>query len=273
MDCNYLDQLTCVAKTLIFPLVARAEFSKADDSPINDKFAIQLLEDLEYNSSQLIRKVGRYSMLWCMARTYHFNQVIKSYLSVYPKATIVNIGAGLDTTFYNIDNGQLVWVDIDLPKVITLKKQLLPQAPNIIYISRSIFDCKCIEELKIISGSNVLFMAGGIFMYYSKNSIRFLLKRLGRNFHSQIIFDVPSKNSVIYTNKLFTKINYFADAKLKWGIDNSEEFITWSDRIKIISTKKYFQDIKFKYNFSLSYHMYMLFCDLYDKGRIFHMHL
>ena len=40
-------------------------------------------------------------------RAKHFDDKIKAYLTEHPHASIVNIGAGLDTTFYRVDNADL----------------------------------------------------------------------------------------------------------------------------------------------------------------------
>ena len=45
-------------------------------------------------------------------------------LKKYPKATIINIGCGLDNRFERVDNGQIDFFDLDLPDIIEIKKQL-----------------------------------------------------------------------------------------------------------------------------------------------------
>jgi O-methyltransferase involved in polyketide biosynthesis len=39
----------------------------------------------------------------------------------------VHIGCGLDTRFDRVDNGQVVWYDLDLPLVIGLRRKLIPE--------------------------------------------------------------------------------------------------------------------------------------------------
>lgn len=45
----------------------------------------------------------------------------------HPDAVIVNLGAGLDTTFQRIDNGRIFWYGLDLPDSIDLRKRLIPE--------------------------------------------------------------------------------------------------------------------------------------------------
>jgi hypothetical protein len=42
-------------------------------------------------------------------------RAIGKYIERYPEATVINIGAGLDTTFSRVANGKMRWYDLDLP--------------------------------------------------------------------------------------------------------------------------------------------------------------
>ena len=57
-----------------------------------------------------------------LVRAKMLENSINEYLINHPKATIVSLGAGLDTTFSRVDNGLLIWYDIDLPDVIEIRK-------------------------------------------------------------------------------------------------------------------------------------------------------
>ncbi len=51
--------------------------------------------------------------------------MVKAHIKEQPHASVVNLGAGLDTEFYRIDNGTIRWYDLDLPDVIEIRKQIL----------------------------------------------------------------------------------------------------------------------------------------------------
>jgi len=49
---------------------------------------------------------------------------------VIPKnggAVVVNIGAGLDSTFQRVDPGTVRWINIDLPDVVAMRQKLIRQ--------------------------------------------------------------------------------------------------------------------------------------------------
>lgn len=83
-----------------------------------------------------------------MARAYHFDKAIKEYLSKNPKVIIVNLGAGLKTAFYRVDNGTLKWVDLGLPEVISLREKLLPLTDPNPNIAKSILDYTWMDDIK-----------------------------------------------------------------------------------------------------------------------------
>ena len=121
---------------------------------------------------------------------------VNEYLRNHPRATIINLGAGLDTTFYRVDNGLLNWYDIDLPDVIEIRKMLLPETERSKYIKESIFDMKWIKYIgKIEDG--LLFISGGVLEYCDKNVVGKFFSDLAEHFPgSEIVFNVSRQNII-----------------------------------------------------------------------------
>jgi len=108
-------KLTSISETLLFPLWARAEISRDHPSLFCDAKAVELVEKIDYDFSTLTAIPFEGNLLPPVARARHFDDRIKAYVTVHPRASVVNIGAGLDTTFYRVDNGAIQWYDLDLP--------------------------------------------------------------------------------------------------------------------------------------------------------------
>jgi len=84
---------------------------------------------------------------------------------------VVNIGAGLDATFYRVDNGLIHWYDLDLPDVIELRKQFLTETDRTTYIAKSFLDpswCKCIKQTE----DGVFMVAGGLLRYFEEAQVK-----------------------------------------------------------------------------------------------------
>ena len=45
---------------------------------------------------------------------------IRTFLARHPDAVVVNLGGGLDTRFFRVDNGRVLWKEIDVPESIAL---------------------------------------------------------------------------------------------------------------------------------------------------------
>jgi len=71
--------------------------------------------------------------LW--ARAKQFDDKICAYINEHPQASVINVGAGLDTTFYCVDNGLIQWYDLDLPNVIDIRRQLPPELGRTTYLA------------------------------------------------------------------------------------------------------------------------------------------
>ncbi len=187
--------LSGISKTLLFPLMGRVRLSEEHSSLINDVKAIEIIEKIDYDfsSSYGIYPFERYPPFPFALRAKHFDDKIKAYISKNPQASIVNIGAGLDTTFYRVDNGLIQWYDLDLPEVIELRKKLIPKTNRATCIAKSFLDPSWYAEIK--SKDDGLFIVlGGVLMYFEELQVKKFLSSLADNLPgTEIIFDAPSK--------------------------------------------------------------------------------
>lgn len=271
MVTNKKMDLTGVQKTLLLSLVGRAAFSKLPYSPIKDYKAIEIVNALNYDATQLLLdKHFKISILCAIARAYHFDQAIKKFLNQYPRGTIVNLGCGLDTTFNRVDNGLLTWIDIDLPEVIRLREKLLPPSAREHYIAKSILDDSWMEEVKKY-GDNVFFFAGGLLMYLNEKHVKATLLKMALKFpRSKLVFDNCSPKGISFGNDLLKQYNIHG-VMIKWGILKGSKLKKWSSRIKSVKEHSYFIEIKSKYSFPIRLKLLMYKLDLFQKSGIIYV--
>jgi O-methyltransferase involved in polyketide biosynthesis len=117
-----------VQKTLFLPVWGRAAETRKPNPLLVDKTALEILEKVDFDFSTIARNITELSQIGWIMRSVCVDGVITSMLEKHPKATIVNIGCGLDTTFDRIDNGQLFWYDLDLPDVIGLRRRFIRES-------------------------------------------------------------------------------------------------------------------------------------------------
>lgn len=91
-----------VQETLIIPLYGRKMCSEKFSALYTDIYAKKLCDRLDYDFSELEKKnnsfLYEFGALEAAMRQLDIIWEIKEYLKIYPKATIVNLGCGLDET-------------------------------------------------------------------------------------------------------------------------------------------------------------------------------
>ena len=136
-------QLGSVQETLLLPLWGRAIETKKQKPLLVDNKAVLILNNIPYDFTTISKNLTRLSWI---ARSIYFDKKIKAFINVFPEATIVNIGCGLDTTFDRIDNGKIQWIDLDLPDTIELRKKYFSETDRRHFIATSVF-----KRIKTIS--------------------------------------------------------------------------------------------------------------------------
>jgi len=263
-------KLTGVPQTLMLPLYGRAKFSRTPNKFIQDQEAIRLLESIDYDFSLLEDSLSELSTLTWAIRAWRFDQALQSYLKKYPEATVVNLGAGLETAFYRNDNGRLTWIDLDLPEVIELRKKLFPENNRVKLLSQSIFDFSWIDQVKN-KGKGVFFMAGGLLFYFNKEQVETIFTKLAENFNqAEIIFDGMSDRFVKQANKMVSSVN-MSDALISWSLTSAKDVTVWHSDIHIVDQVPYFKGAKGMYLKSPLLFLRLLLSDMRMDAAIYHL--
>jgi len=235
-------QLSGVSETLLLPLWARAQCSSGHHLPLNDTKAIELVENIDYDFSKIDKAFGFESLLINTARTKQFDNKIKAYIAEHSHASVINLGAGLDTTFYRVDNGLIHWYDLDLPMVIDIRRQLLPEPDRVTYISKSLFDPSWCEDIEHTEGG-VFMIAGGLFYYFEESQVKQFFSLLADNLpSSEIAFDVVSKLSAFFSIWSVRRMGIHG-VRAKWSIKNADKMTKWDKRITVIDQFPMFKNI------------------------------
>ena len=114
-------ELGVVEDTLYVPMLGRIYASENCRNILyNEKdldLKTKLPEGLIGNDTQT-----QYTYLASAARSANMDRYIADFLKRKPDGIIVQLGCGLETTYYRGDNGRTKWYGIDLPNVIEYRK-------------------------------------------------------------------------------------------------------------------------------------------------------
>ncbi len=222
--------------TLLGPLWARATFSVKYPELLNDPKASEIIKKIDFDFSRVKDFLSGFLALGLLARAKNFDNALKKYIEKNPYAIVVNIGAGLDTSFSRVDNGKIKWYDLDLPEVIQFRKTIFPESPRSTYISKSAFDYNWFDDIDFNIENGAFFIAGGFMPYFEEEKISALIIAMAERFPGgELVFDASSK----YANKIFNRrLEKKVGNKgqyLIFSLDNPiKQLSKWSDKIQVV---------------------------------------
>ncbi|HTR82072.1 MAG TPA: class I SAM-dependent methyltransferase [Bacteroidota bacterium] len=236
-----------VQRTLLIPLFGRAKEYEKEHPLIKDKYAHDIVERLDFDFNDVFKHMPVQISVNSAIRAYHLDAALSAFIKKYPDATIVNLGAGLDTTFHRIDNGKIFWYDLDLPDSMELRLKLIPEGERNKSIAKSVFDRSWFQEIKE-RRSKIFFMSAGVFVYLQEEEIKGLFLDLIREFPgSEIMFDAYSKPLLwLRNNVLITRIQVQRSkllARWHWGVNSGKAIARWSDEISVVDEFPYYSGI------------------------------
>ena len=245
------EKTSTIQSTMIGPLWARAKYAQMYPSILKDDQAVKLKEKVleQYSESQddfkiLDDFVDELLGLAFIIRARTFDDTIRAYIDKKPRAVIVNLGCGLDTTFSRVDNGQLRWFDLDLPDAIEYRKRLIPETSRSKCIPKSVFDPEWMDDIEYNPSDGLLMIAGGLFVYFDEDDAITLFKTLADRLpKSEMIFDISSSRGNWIINRRFKKFGVVGiDHKLE--VKSREQIESWSPKIKVIDLFPFFSRIE-----------------------------
>lgn len=234
-------QLGSVQETLLLPLVARAKGSHYRNPLLKDTMATELLEKLHVDEGKLAFHLTEIGTLGLCYRARKMDEAIMAFLQKHPDGKILDIGSGLDTTYYRCDNGKALWYDLDLPDSMALRRELLPP-PNerVTYIAKSMLDYTWIDDIGDIS--NGLFITiPGVLPYFKEADVRAFLCTIAERLKgAEVMFDVISQFGKFFVDIRIKRAG-MKEAHLEWGILDPETVLSWSSHLQLVKTLKMFE--------------------------------
>jgi O-methyltransferase involved in polyketide biosynthesis len=244
--------LGAVQETLLIPLWARAKEALKNDPIVYDPYARDIVTRIDYDFSKIEAGQEDHQIVWAI-RAYNFDVVVKKFLTQNSNAIVVNIGAGLDTSFQRVDNGSVLWVNIDLPDVDTLRQKLIPDSGRETTIAKSVFDFTWIDDIaQQTSGRSIMFISAGVLCYFEETEVETLFRKLANIYPlAHVVFDAMSRFTVWGSNRaILKKSGIDSSALLKWHLNRAIDLQKWLGTIKVIEDYPMLSKLPVKHNLS-----------------------
>lgn len=231
-----------VPATLLLPLWGRAALSRTGNRVLVDEAAVALVDRLDYDFTAIRADLDPSKNLSWIARARQFDDEIRAFAARHPGCTVVNLGAGLDTTFARVDDGRMRWIDLDLPPVVELRRALLPESERSTCLAASVVDPAWMDRVPV-DGRGLLFVAGGLLFYFAASVVVWLFRELGRRFPgAEIVFDAMSPPGVRKANAMLERVG-IADAVLRWGLSDARTLERWGGGFELLDQYEYFRGL------------------------------
>jgi methyltransferase (TIGR00027 family) len=251
-----IEELSAVSNTAFLTLWARSLEARSQRPILPDPAAIALTEQLrpvlaKFDTPfyrQLVADELPPTLLTTMAlRARYFDEMARNFRRRFPRSIVCNLGAGLDTRFERLDDGNIRVIDIDLPPVIALKQQRLPSHPRHILLPLSVLDPTWMDAIERYESERYLFLAEGLLMYFSPAEVKKLIVTLATRFPgSELVADVfharwvrPPWNRLA-GNKMQRRFHTESEAAFHFGLDSPAEMETWHPNVRFVSAWSFF---------------------------------
>jgi O-methyltransferase involved in polyketide biosynthesis len=224
------------SRALLAPLYFRAVESRREKPIVRDDYADYLVRQLDFDftvfDSDPITQVAT------VLRTKRFDEWTEDFLSRNRGGVVVNIGCGLDTRFYRVDDGVVRWFDLDLPDVIRLRQNLLDESERCRCIGCSALDPSWMQEVSDTAPQATLFLAEEVLPYMEQGDPRRLVGELSVRFPgSQLIFDAVSPLQASLSQ--FHPSLRILGARFRWGLAGARAAERWVPGLRLLRQDYY----------------------------------
>ena len=219
-----MSKLGVVEDTLFVPMLGRIYASEHCPQILYDKKALELKNKLPLD---LIKqnKQNQYTLLASASRSANMDRFIRSFLERRPDGVIVQLGCGLETTYYRCDNGRTRWYAVDLPHVIDYRRELLPELERETYLAGDAFSEDWIRQVRTEFPDA-------------------LLRTMGQFGNMEVVFDTVNKKGMAMMQKKYMKQVGHADAQMFFYVDSAKELAAKiGGNAKVIAEEPYYRHI------------------------------
>jgi O-methyltransferase involved in polyketide biosynthesis len=232
-----------IQETLLMPLWGRAFETRRANPRLVDEKAVEIVKRFDYDFTTL-EKTQRLSQNGWVARSLHTDTMARVFMEKHPEATIVNIGCGMDTTFSRIDNGTIMFYELDLPDVIELRKNFYKDSDRHKSIASSFLDTGWFEKVEVRDG--LLFLAGGVFYYFTAEQIKGFFIQVADHFRQcEFFFDSLSPMGMNIAKKAVLKKGGMGmSLEGGWGLKPIKSLEKWDGRISVVDAFPMHRGIK-----------------------------
>jgi O-methyltransferase involved in polyketide biosynthesis len=241
-------KLSEVSRTAILALLCRVVESEKKNPVFNDPMAVLCLERLmSISSEEEMNCILKWKKMYAginardaKARALtarSFDNIASIFILNNPGCTVINLACGFDTRFWRIEHEKCTYIELDLPEVIEMKREILKDHLDYELMGCSVLDSSWIDKVTSNGKSGFLLLAEALFYYLPKQEVTRLLRVIARRlYRSQLVFDMaPEKYSKGLWKKIISLESrvWGIDVAFVSGIDNPRDIESYGNGFKV----------------------------------------
>jgi O-methyltransferase involved in polyketide biosynthesis len=206
--------LGAVQQTLFIPLAARARETRRKRPVLRDPKAAELIASIDFDEAKYGRGYGGWLTV---LRTAVYDFWVRQFLAEHPAGTVIELGTGLNSRFERVDNGQVHWIDLDLPDTIELRGRFFTDTSRRRMVPASVLSD---EWLPIVTDSPgpYFFVTEGVLTYLPEHEVMQTLTRIVARYHgARLALDTYPQRMHQQQHKLAEKRGI---AQWQWACDD-----------------------------------------------------
>jgi O-methyltransferase involved in polyketide biosynthesis len=165
-----------VPETALWNLHQRASAARAGH--LDDPRAVAVLARLNYPFERFDSPYQGLAARLHALRVRTVDTALRRVLAGAPDATVVALGEGFETQFWRVDDGRLRWLTLDLPDVVAVRREVLPDGPRNQTLAGSALDTEWIAHVD--RERPVIITAQGLLPYFNRDEVHRLLTAWAR---------------------------------------------------------------------------------------------
>jgi len=248
-------RLTDVSRTAIATLRCRAIESDKRNPLIHDPIAVYCVERLRALASEdekallFDRKLSASLTSHIALRARKYDATANAFISDNPGCLVVNLGCGFDTRYWRINHATCEYVELDLPELVELKREVLKGRLDYNMMGVSVLDHAWMDAINPDAKKKALLMAEGLFMYLPKSDVISLFRGISERFRdSRLVFEVVTEQYTrgiwkkLVVMKIERQLGYDAGSSYQFGIRSAGEVESYGDGLRVIGEWSYVDD-------------------------------
>lgn len=168
---------------LLQPMWLRSRESLVDDALIYDPIAANACRYCHLSDDCVAGDIDQKQLLHATL-TKLCDERVSSFLKDNPKAWVLNLGAGLDTRFYRLDNGLCHWVELDTSEHLLWREKLFHPSERYQLHCGSVASTDWLDNVAIPSSRPVLIVCDQPLLNCTESEVAHFVQRLSRYFSS-----------------------------------------------------------------------------------------